>query len=120
MEVSVENMEKGWRAFNFMFLNPLKNAVGIIKPNLRVTHITGHQISPPNYVYDIVLESDGIAPFVWLDFRLGSNIEGIFSDNGFVMFSNRKLIQFYGQNPVSIDKLKSELTIKSLTDIKSE
>jgi beta-mannosidase len=120
IEVSVENVEKGWHAFNFMFLNPLKNAVGIKKPNLRVTHITDHQIFPPNYVYDIVLESDGIAPFVWLDFRLGSDIEGIFSDNGFVMFGNKKLIQFYGQNPVSIDKLKSELTVKSLTDIKSE
>ncbi len=43
------------------------------------------------------------APFVWLDLRLGSNIEAIFSDNVFVMFSNRKLIQFYGQNPVSIE-----------------
>ncbi len=104
---------------SILFLNPLKNAVGIIKPNLRVTHITGIQISP-NYVYDIVLESDGIAHFVWLDFRLESNIEGIFSDNRFVVFSNKKLIQFYGENRVSIDKLKSELTLKSLTDIKSE
>jgi hypothetical protein len=83
-------------------------------------HITGIQISPPDYVYDIVLESDGIAPFIWLDFRLGSNIEAIFSDDEFVTFSNKKLIQFYGQNPVSIDKLKSQLTVKSLTDIKSE
>jgi beta-mannosidase len=34
IKVNVENVEKGWRASNFMFLNPLKNSVGIEKPNL--------------------------------------------------------------------------------------
>jgi hypothetical protein len=65
-----------------------------LKPNLKVTHISDIQISPPDYVYHIVLESDGIATFVWLDFKLHSNIKAIFSDNGFVIFSNKKLIQF--------------------------
>jgi len=120
IEVSVENQENGLRATNFMFLNALKYAKNISRPNLRVTDITGHLISPPSYIYDIILESNGIAPFVWLDFKLGSTIEGIFSENGFVMFSNKKLIQFYAQTPVSIDRLKSELTVKSLTDVKSE
>jgi beta-mannosidase len=118
IEVSIKNSEFGLSANNFFLLSELKNAVGLQKPKIEITKITTN--SSAQNVFNINIETNAITPFVWLDSKQNSNIRGRFSDNGFFMFDTNREIQFYSSKPVSIDELKSKLTLRSLTDVLSE
>lgn len=57
------------------------------------------------------LETDGIAPFVWLE----TDEEGIFSDNGFTLVSTTAQVTFSNRGEeVDIDKFKETLEVRSL------
>nr|AYV89115.1 beta-mannosidase isoform X2 [Tetranychus truncatus] len=67
-------------------------------------------------VYKINLSTDYPALFVWLDFKVGSGMDGVFSTNGFNMLESSKEI-FLGTNKqVSTDDIKNSLTVTHLKE----
>ncbi|GAB1609427.1 beta-mannosidase-like [Argonauta hians] len=67
-----------------------------------------------NDTFNIDLSSTNIAPFVWLE---AVGVLGRFSDNGFLMLNPNRTIEFYAWQNVTVPKLKSSLTVKSLMDV---
>ena len=120
LTVNVDNDSNDMHFSNYHFLSPLRDAVGIIGPRIRVGHISGPYNFVPDYVYRIVLETDNIALFVWLDVDLASDPPGYFSDNGFIMMAHNKSINYFSKTYVNVDRLRSHLVVKSLTDVKSQ
>ncbi len=67
----------------------------------------------PNH-FNIVLETDAIAAWVWLE---ATGIQGHFTDNGFMMVTHRQLIAFYSWHDHVTDKdLMKALTVSSYID----
>ena len=119
IQVEISNLKLNLYADNFLFLEPLKNAVGLTKPNLKILEIT-KVAKPHNSFLKIKLQADHIAPFVWFDLKFNSKITGTFSENGFLMLNNTKLIQFTpDHNNLTVKDLIADLTVKSLTDVVS-
>lgn len=60
----------------------------------------------------IDLRTDAIAPFVWLE----TDEEGIFSDNGFTLWTESKQLKFGNREEKEIDteNFKNTLTVRSL------
>jgi len=106
------------KAHNFMLLSEPKNSK-IVKPNLKLVNVkqTGHDIFTNRYVYDIELSSEAVAPFVYMDFKLNSKINGQFLDNGFFMFVSPKTTQFETYSNITAQQFKDSLTYKTLTDV---
>ncbi|XP_054169104.1 beta-mannosidase-like [Oppia nitens] len=120
IEVTVDNQQNNWQTNNFLLLSPLKDAFGLKDPKIRIIQVSGPHNYTPDYVYDIVLHTENIALFVWLDFTLDSDILGEFSENGFLLSNEKKFIRFYSKNPIEVDKLKSQLIIKTLANVKTQ
>ena len=60
----------------------------------------------------MILTSDAIAPFVWLD----TDVEGVlFEDNGFFMVSYSKVVLITLSNNVTLSA--NDITVMSLTDL---
>ncbi|XP_071598687.1 beta-mannosidase isoform X1 [Heliangelus exortis] len=93
---------------NHHFLSSLKDAVGLEETQLSAS------VSQQDDIYEFVLQTTGIAPFVSLD--VGS-IKGRFSDNGFLMTEKKKVVVFYPWEPTSVEDLEKSLTLTSLLDI---
>ena len=64
--------------------------------------------------YSVVLQTDSIALFVWLDVAA---VPGRFSSNGFLMISPNRTLTFYPWAPTSIEELARALTVTSLRDV---
>ena len=65
--------------------------------------------------FDIELETDEIAAFVWLE---AVGVSGRFSDNGFMLTEKKPNLYFYSWEPtVTADQLKNALSVTSLMDI---
>ena len=62
--------------------------------------------------FEISIETDSIALFVWLDIAVNTFF-GVFSDNGFHMTSKTYVIS-YQTDDVSIKNIRQYLTVKSL------
>jgi hypothetical protein len=106
------------KAHNFMLLlEPKKSR--IVKPNLKLVDVkqTSFDKTTNKYVYDIEMSSEAIAPFVYMDFKLGSKISGYFPDNGFFMFVSPKNIEFVTNSNITVQLIKDNLTFKTLTDV---
>lgn len=58
------------------------------------------------------VKTDTVALFVWLE----TELPGVFSDNGFLMTQEEAQVYFYAVKKVTVEDLKSSLTVKSLTD----
>ena len=117
--VQANNSNLNVQKQNFLFLEPLKNALGLTKPNLQIQQIT--KVSSNQVYFTIRLESEQIAPFVWLDFKITSNITGTFSENGFLMLDHSKTVQFTPDDTtLTVNQFKSDLIIKSLADVVSQ
>ena len=71
-------------------------------------------VSQQDDIYIFVLQTTAIAPFVSLD--VGS-IKGRFSDNGFLMTEQKKVVVFYPWEPTGVEELEKSLTLTSLVDI---
>ena len=117
--VQANNSNLNVETQNFLFLEPLKNALGLTKPNIQIKQIT--RVSSNQVYFIIRLESEQIAPFVWLDFQTTSNITGTFSENGFLMLDHFKTIQFTSDDTtLTVNEFKSNFIIKSLADVVSQ
>lgn len=64
--------------------------------------------------FKIILKSDAIAPFVYLDV---GNIRGHFNDNGFIIVTRKKTVIFHSEDSISLSELKAAIMIKSLGNI---
>lgn len=67
-----------------------------------------------NKVFTIIISSDNIAPFVWIE---ANGISGRFSDNGFLMVTASRTIEFYAWQDISVDDLSQNLAVMSLMDL---
>ena len=120
IEVSAHNIAYNMRSNNYLLLTPIRDSIGINKSIVSLKGIRGPHNFMPDYVYDITIETNNIALFVWLDFSLHSDIVGHFSQNGFLMSSKMKIINFYSKTPFNANYLKNHLTVKTLTDVKTD
>lgn len=102
---------------NFLLLDKIKNAIGLQKAHISVVTVTGpRQDQYGVNTFRIVLQSDRIAPFVWLDFALDKPISGIFSSNGFIL-TNQTSLTFKTRENISKLAIYNSLRIKSLKDV---
>lgn len=100
-----------------MLLAEPKNSK-LVKPNLKVEKVEkwNNTIDDKN-VYFIHMSSQSIAPFVLLDFTLGSGIRGQFVENGFFVFEGQKTIEFRSDLDLKIEQIIDNLVIKTVTDV---
>ena len=101
-----------------MLLTEPKNAK-LVKPKLRVSKISqSSQLPGANtYNYLITLTSDSVAPFVLLDFKVGSGLKGQFVENGFFVFDGQKTISLVTDKKMTEEQIKDNLVIKTVTDV---
>lgn len=93
---------------NYHFLSPLKDAQGILQPNITAKVWKDHD------AFSVFLQSDAIAPFVWLDFGA---VPGRFSSNGFLMVSSNITVSFYPWRPTNVTELSQSLIVTTLQDV---
>ncbi|XP_072898425.1 beta-mannosidase isoform X2 [Hemitrygon akajei] len=93
---------------NYYLLTSFKDAQTLRKPQINVT------ISQQGDIYMINLQTNSIAPYLWLDV---GNISGRFSDNGFLMWEKNKQLSFIPWSSTSMSKLRKSLTIHTLQDV---
>lgn len=77
--------------------------------------MTASSVSAPSRykaVFDVQLGTDNVAPFVWLE---AGGLKGRFSDNGFLLYSAAKTVQFFALEDMTVAELQSKLTVTSLT-----
>ena len=118
--VEIQNKTLGLYADNFWFLeHALKNATGLTKSNLKVAEVTQvtKVVNSNETTFKIKLQADSVAPFVWLDFNYKANINGTFSDNGFLMLNQTKEVTFTSEDHLTVNDVKSNLVIKSVKDV---
>ncbi|RZC41636.1 hypothetical protein BDFB_004165 [Asbolus verrucosus] len=96
--------------FNYVFPEKLKNS-NIANPNLKIDSVTA--IGGDGKSFEIILTTDVIALFVWLD---SHDITGRFSENGFLQVLPSKNITFTADEPVSLELLTETLTVTHLRD----
>lgn len=118
--VNIENSNQNLKAENFLLLSPLKDAIGLTNPGLRITNVIGPIRENSSYKYQIEVAANSIAAFVTIDFVPNSGITGRFSKNGFFQTSNSQIIHFYGDQMLSANDVRKKLTIRSLTDVVTE
>ncbi|XP_045108284.1 beta-mannosidase-like isoform X2 [Portunus trituberculatus] len=68
--------------------------------------------SQSNWTFSVNVKTDSVALFVWLE----TELPGVFSDNGFLMAQEEAQVHFYAVKKITVEDLKSSLTVKSLTD----
>lgn len=66
-----------------------------------------------NKVFDIVVSTDAVALFVWLD---SHEIRGRFSQNGFLQVEATQKVQFWAEEPIEQDGLLKLMTVTHLKD----
>ncbi|XP_051901716.1 beta-mannosidase isoform X2 [Pristis pectinata] len=93
---------------NYYLLSSLKDAQTLRKPQINAT------VSQRGDTYMISLRTTSIAPYVWLDV---GNVSGRFSENGFLMWEENKLLTFIPWRSTNISELSRSLTIHTLQDI---
>ena len=64
--------------------------------------------------YVVIVSSEQVALFVQLDWKLGSNIEGRFVDNGFNILKSEYYILFQAEQEYDLDYLTENLQIRSI------
>jgi beta-mannosidase len=95
---------------NFLFPGPLKELNGFEAANVTITSVTPGT-NANTFVIDVT--TDKVALFVWLE---ASDVAGQFSDNGFLLVTPTRTIEFIAKEDVTSDKLKHAITIVSLAD----
>jgi beta-mannosidase len=95
---------------NFLFPGPLKGLTGFQAANITVTSVT-HGTKANTFEIDIT--TNRVALFVWLE---ANDVAGQFSDNGFLLVTPTRKIEFVAKKDVTSDQLKQAITIVSLAD----
>ncbi|KAG5332261.1 MANBA mannosidase, partial [Acromyrmex heyeri] len=100
---------------NYIYPDALKNVdvpVANVTMKIEENYLPG-KLS--NYAdFKIVLSTDKIALFVWLEI---GNIRGRFSENGFHMFAKRKKIIFHAYEATTVELLQSNIKLTHISDI---
>lgn len=97
---------------NYRLLGEPKDAY-ILHASVQTGDITGPIATPQsNWSFNVSVKTDTVALFVWLE----TELPGVFSDNGFLMAQEEAQVYFYAVKKITVEDLKSSLTVKSLTD----
>lgn len=99
----------------FLLLEEPKN-LKLQPSSINVTNVSGPTSSssmPGFKVFDVQLQADNVALFVWLN---AHNVSGHFSDNGFLLKDPKTTVQFYTRQNVTATELEQNLTVNSFTD----
>lgn len=96
---------------NFLFPGSLKELIDFEPANITITHVK-HGTKANTFEIDIT--TDGVAVFVWLEIN---SIAGEFSDNGFLLVTPTRTIEFVAKEEVAREKLQQAITIISLADV---
>ncbi|XP_071100815.1 beta-mannosidase-like [Haliotis cracherodii] len=94
----------------YLPLTHYNNVTGLAKAQIMITGVT----MMSDTEFKVAIESDHIAPFVWLD---AVGISGRFSDNGFLMIEPFRTVTFTSWDPVDLETLSRSLISKSLMDL---
>ncbi|GFN78881.1 beta-mannosidase [Plakobranchus ocellatus] len=86
-----------------MFTYP-KDAA-LVEANVKIQSVT----KKDETVFDIEISSDAPSLFVWLS---AGEVLGHFSNNGFHMLRPSTHIQFFARQPISVEKLQSQLAVR--------
>ncbi|KAF7271446.1 hypothetical protein GWI33_015668 [Rhynchophorus ferrugineus] len=93
---------------NYLFPGKLKDS------NLPLSTVKATSISEAGTnTFDIVISSDNIAIFVWLDV---DQIQGRFSHNGFLLVESSKTVSFSSEQSITLQELQEALTVTHLKD----
>jgi hypothetical protein len=95
---------------NFLWLHYPKDT--LMDPELRVTQFTS---TPGMKSFTVTLASDAVAPFVFLNLK-DSNV-GKWSDNGFIMVENTKVLTYSSNSPLSLQSFIDQFDMVSLFDV---
>ncbi|KAK7092217.1 beta-mannosidase-like [Littorina saxatilis] len=94
---------------NFVFLAEPKDS-NIQNANTSISEI--RQVE--TRIFTVTVVTDAHAPFVWLE---AGSIMGRFSDNGFLMYNQAKLVNFTAWQNVDRLTLQDQMTVTSLADV---
>jgi beta-mannosidase len=98
---------------NFLFLQYPTDPSQIPSPNLRITEWSQ---SSANSTFSFTIEADTVALFVTLNIK-DVHIRGAFSENGFMMTSARKTVEFTYKTPMTLSEFQRDLEFWSLYDL---
>jgi beta-mannosidase len=95
---------------NFLFPGPLKELT-----DFEVATITVKSVTPGKEAntFEITIETNRVALFVWLEVN---DVPGEFSDNGFLLVTRTRKVEFNAKKEVTSEQLKNNITIVSLAD----
>ncbi|XP_069119569.1 beta-mannosidase-like isoform X2 [Argopecten irradians] len=93
-------------------LTEYKSIVGLENSVVQVTDVQ-QAWTTDKQVFNVTITTNTISVFVWLD----TQIKGRFSDNGFLMVTPKKIVQFLSSQPVNVSDLHSSLSVRSLSDV---
>lgn len=119
VEVTLKELSQ-IKSRNFHFLSWPKDAVGLEKANIKIKSVSGPKPDPNepgDNIFEIELETDRLAPFVWIDFSLASGTSGRFSDNGFMMTENTVSLTLATKQSLTAQQVKATLVVKSIKDV---
>lgn len=115
-----EPMESCFVRIDYTYLNVyLENFYLLGRPKdlqLKPVHIERRIVKLPEHKakYVVIVSSEQVALFVQLDWKLGSNIEGRFIDNGFNILKSEYYILFEAKQEYDLDYLTQNLQIRSI------
>ncbi|KAG8454148.1 hypothetical protein GDO86_000695 [Hymenochirus boettgeri] len=105
---SLLNQGLPYSPMNWHYLSSLKDAEGLLNPNITVS------ITEEKMGFGFYLVTSAVAPFVWLDVW---DIRGRFSDNGFLLVERTKTVYFYPLVSTTVEQLQKSLHVTTLRDI---
>ncbi|KAK4886003.1 hypothetical protein RN001_002274 [Aquatica leii] len=93
---------------NYLFPVALKHS-RLVAPNLQMVNVS--QVDSFGRLFEITIKTDVVTLFVWLDIK---DINGRFSENGFLQVTEEKIIQFISTVAISLEKLLQNLSVTHL------
>ncbi|XP_015514937.1 beta-mannosidase [Neodiprion lecontei] len=101
---------------NYIYPAPLKTvSLPLADIRVHVQQKNGEVANSNGSDYTILLRSNSIALFVWLD--LGSEVNGRFSENGFHIFRGVKIVSIHSEETTTAEIIRQSLSVTTLSDI---
>ena len=94
-----------------VFLTPLNQAIGLTNPHIAIMPSDMQRVSANTICFKIRVTNP--AAFLWLS----SDVEGRFSDNGFLQYKNSKELNFTSVAPVDLKTFSGSLKALSYYDV---
>ncbi|ODM87399.1 Beta-mannosidase [Orchesella cincta] len=96
---------------NFLFLQYPTNKLALRNPNLQITLVEAVNTKTVNFT----VTTDAIAPFVF--FTVRGDHRGYFSDNGFVLVTQERKMNYYSESGITPQQFMDRLQVMSLYDV---